>query len=412
MSDLESDFLAIRKRFPLLHRRVHNHPLIYLDSAATAQKPASVISTITDFYKNGYATVHRAVYSTSLEASEVYEEVRRKVASFLNASAFEEIVFTKGATDAINLIATSFGKAFIDPKDTIILTEMEHHSNIVPWQLCAEARGATIKVIPFRDDGQLDLEVYKRYLKEGAKIVAVAHISNTLGIINPIKEIIDLAHAHGAKVLVDGAQSAPHMPIDVQSLDCDFFVFSGHKTFGPTGIGILYGKRQLLDALPPYQGGGDMIETVTFEKTTYNSLPLKFEAGTPPIAEVIGLGAALDFLQEVGMSRIQEWEEQLVDTLWKAIHAIDGVKILGGKANRSAMISFTIEGVHPLDVATLLDLQGVAIRSGHLCAQPVMRHFGIEGALRASLALYNTKDEIHNFAKALTLVLSQLRLAQ
>lgn len=406
---LEKKFLAVRKDFPMLTVKVHDKPLVYLDSAATSQKPNQVIDTITDFYKNYYGTVHRAVYSTAIVASEAYQATRKKVQVFLNAQSDDEIIFTKGTTEAINLVAYSFGKQFIEPGDEIIITEMEHHSNIVPWQIAAQDRKAIVKVIPFTDDGVLDMDEFKKALSNKTKIVAVAHISNVLGTINPIKEIVKLAHEKGAKVLVDGAQSACHMPIDVQALDVDFFAFSGHKLIGPTGIGVLYGKKELLEAMPPYQGGGDMIQTVTFEKTTYNTLPLKFEAGTPLIAEVIGLGKSIDYLTSLGMSDIYAYEKELLSILLYELQTIPGLYVLGLSELKSAICTFSISGVHPLDIATLLDLHGIAIRSGHLCAQPTMRHFGITAAARASLSFYNTKEEIHFFIEHLKKVIKQLR---
>lgn len=406
---LEKKFLKARKDFPMLTVKVHDKPLVYLDSAATSQKPNQVIDTITDFYKNHYGTVHRAVYSTAIVASEAYQATRKKVQVFLNAQSDDEIIFTKGTTEAINLVAYSFGKQFIEPGDEIIITEMEHHSNIVPWQIAAQDRKAILKVIPFTDDGVLDMDEFKKALSNKTKIVAVAHISNVLGTINPIKEIVKLAHEKGAKVLVDGAQSACHMPIDVQALDVDFFAFSGHKLIGPTGIGVLYGKKELLDAMPPYQGGGDMIQTVTFEKTTYNTLPLKFEAGTPLIAEVIGLGASIDYLTSLSLSDIYAYEKELLSILLYELQTIPGLYVLGLSEHKSAICTFSINGVHPLDIATLLDLHGIAIRSGHLCAQPTMRHFGITAAARASLSFYNTKEEIHFFIEHLKKVIKQLR---
>lgn len=403
------EFDAIRKLFPMVQRRVHSKPLVYLDNAATTLKPMSVINTLTTFYKSGYGTVHRAIYSTAVLATEAYEATRKKAKQFLNAASEDEIVFVKGTTDAINLIAYSFGRAFIQPGDSIIISEMEHHSNIVPWQVCARENRAELKVIPFLDDGTLDLEAYYKLLDEKTKIVAVTHVSNALGSINPIDEIVKAAHAKGAKVLVDGAQSAAHIPVDVQALDCDFFVFSGHKMYGPTGVGILYGKMDLLDAMPPYQTGGDMVEEVAFTHTTYASGPQKFEAGTPIISGVIGLGAAFDFLNEIGLSEIAEWEHELLDDLWSQLVSIPHVQILGKRDGRSALITFTVDGVHPMDLATLLDLQGIAIRSGHLCAQPALRHYGKTSANRASLAMYNSKDELSIFCEKLDSAIKELR---
>ncbi len=398
----------IRKEFPMLQKRVHEHPLIYLDTAATSQKPLAVIDKMADFYKNHYGTVHRAIYTTAIEASDAYQESRRTCARFLNAKSEDEIIFTRGSTESINLIATSFGNAFIHEGDEIIITEMEHHSNIVPWQMCAEKHKAILKVVPFFDNGELDFDTFLSLLTERTKIVALTHISNVLGLINPIEKYIKAAHVAGAKVLIDGCQSAPHMPIDVQELDADFFVFSGHKTFGPTGIGVLWGKYELLNQMPPYQGGGDMIETVTFEKTTYNVLPLKFEAGTPMIAEVIGLGEALKFLMLQDPAAIHTYEKELISYLFEQLNEIPLLHILGHEKNRSSLITFTVENCHPLDIATLLDLSGIAIRSGHLCAQPVMRHFSHNAALRASISFYNTKEELTHFVQSLKKVISQL----
>lgn len=407
-SSLELEFGKIRDEFPMLKKTINGHPFIYLDSAATAQKPLSVIESITNFYQNQYGTVHRAVYSTAQFAGEAYQLVREKVASFINAATADEIVFTRGTTSAINIVANSFGRAFIQQGDEILITEMEHHSNIVPWQIMAEDRGAKLVVVPFKDTGELDFEMFKKLLNPCTKLVACTHISNALGTVNPIKEIITLAHSVNAKVLIDGAQSAPHIPIDVQELNADFFAFSGHKLFGPTGVGVLYGKRELLEVMPPFEGGGDMIDTVTFQKTTYNVPPLKFEAGTPMIAEVIALGAAIDFLKEIGMEKISAWEHELLGYLLPRISAIENLKVLGTTKNKSGIVTFTVEGVHPLDIATLLDLRGIAIRTGHLCVQPIMRHYGITSAARASLAFYNTKEEIDYFIVALKEVLKTL----
>ncbi|MBS0654876.1 MAG: cysteine desulfurase [Verrucomicrobia bacterium] len=396
----------MREDFPMLQTEVHGRPLIYLDSAATSQKPRAVIDAIAKFYASQYGTVHRAVYSSSVTAGELYAASRKKVKNFIHANHEEEIIFTKGTTDGINLVAHSFGKAFVRPGDEILISEMEHHSNIVPWQLMCEDRGAIIRVIPMSDAGELDLEAYQSLLSERTKMVAVTHVSNALGTINPVKQMIAMAHAAGAKVLVDGAQSVPHMPVDVQELDADFYAFSGHKMLGPTGIGCLFGKRALLDAMPPYQGGGDMIDRVSFEKTTYNTLPLKFEAGTPAIAQVVGLGAAVDYLSSIGMQAIRTREEELFAEVWPHVVDIPGIKVLGSAKERAAIITFTVQDVHPLDIATLLDVQGIAVRSGHLCVQPIMRRFGISAAVRASIAFYNTGEELHFFCKALREVIA------
>lgn len=393
--------LQARKDFPMLQKTMHGKPLVYFDSAATAQKPQQVIHAIDDFYRNHYGTVHRAVYELSLHSSKEYLNVRSKVQAFINASKREEIIFTRGTTESINLIAYSFGKAFIKNGDEILISEMEHHSNIVPWQICCEDRGAVLKVIPMDDRGVLDLDAFARLLTDKTKIVAITHISNALGTINPIKKITAMAHAMGAKVLVDGAQAAPHLPVDVRDLDADFYVFSGHKIYGPTGIGILYGKEELLDVMPPYQGGGDMIEKVTFQKSTYNSLPLKFEAGTPMIAEVMGIGAAIDYLNAIGLPEIRDWEHELITYATEQVQTIPGFKIVGQSPEKGAILGFTIEGIHPLDLGTMLDLKGIAIRTGHHCAQPVMQHFCLPGTARASFGLYNTREEIDFFKQSL-----------
>lgn len=403
------DFDLLRKDFPMLDKSMHGKPLIYFDSAATAQKPKAVIDTITNYYTNDYGTVHRAIYELSVNATQQYQQVRQKVAHLLNAKHVEEIIFTRGTTESINMVAYSFGKAFINPGDEILITEMEHHSNIVPWQILCEDRQAILKVAPINDNGELKMEEFSRLLTNKTKLVAITHVSNALGTINPLKEIIALAHSKGAKVLVDGAQSTPHTVIDVQDLDTDFYVFSGHKFYGPTGIGILYGKAQLLDVMPPYQGGGDMIEKVTFQKTTYNVLPMKFEAGTPMIAEVIGLGAAIDYIQNIGIESIHQYEQSLLKHATEAISSINGLRIIGTAKDKSAILSFIVEGIHPLDLGTMLDLRGIAIRTGHHCAQPVMTHFNIPSTARASFAFYNTKEEIDRFTNALRDVVKMLR---
>jgi len=385
----------------MLKQMVHERPLVYLDSAATTLKPQSVIDAISGFYSENYGTVHRAVYQLAGRSTANYDAVRSQVQRFLHAKSPEEIVFTKGTTEAINLVAFSFGQAFIQPGDEILISAMEHHSNIVPWQLLCERKKAHLKIIPLRENGELDLQAYEKLLSSRTKLVAIAHISNVLGIVNPLKAIIDAAHRKGVKVFVDGAQSAPHLKIDVQALDCDFFAFSGHKIYGPTGIGILYGKQELLEQMPPYQGGGDMIQTVNFEKTTFQPPPLRFEAGTPMIAEVIGLGAALTYIQSHGLDQIHAYESSLMKHALQKLTQIKGIRILGSLENRTSLITFTIEGIHPLDAATLLDLQGIAVRSGHLCAQPLLHHFGCTEALRISFASYNTLEEIDFFCQSL-----------
>jgi cysteine desulfurase/selenocysteine lyase len=398
-----------RADFPMLQSHMHGKPLIYLDSAATAQKPQVVIDTITDFYQNHYGTVHRAIYELAAHATAAYQAARNKAQGFLNAAAVEEIVFTRGTTDAINLVASSFGKGFLKPGDEVLISAMEHHSNIVPWQLACQERGAILKIIPMDSKGELLLDCYAALLGPKTKIVAVAHISNALGTVNPIREMAAMAHSYGAAFLADGAQSAPHMAVDVQELDVDFYTFSGHKIYGPTGIGILYGKRRWLEEMPPYQGGGDMIETVTFEKTTFNTLPLKFEAGTPMIAEVIGLGAAIDYLTAIGLEAIAAWEHKLLHRATKALEAIDGLEIIGTARTKGAIVSFNIAGIHPLDLGTLLDLRGIAIRTGHHCAQPALRHFNLSSTARASFGLYNTLEEIDSFVNALHEIITLLK---
>lgn len=406
---LSKKFSEVRRQFPMLSKTMHGHPLVYFDSAATAQKPQAVIDAIHDFYQNHYGTVHRAVYDLSIHSTQVYQEVRTKIQHFLNAAKPEEIIYTRGATESINLVAYSFGKAFVSKGDAVVISQIEHHSNIVPWQMLCEDRGAVLRIIPCNDLGELDLAAYAKLLEEKPKIVAITHVSNALGTINPIKKMIAMAHQAGAKVLIDGAQAAPHLSIDVQDLDADFYVFAGHKAFGPTGIGILYGKSALLEAMPPYQGGGDMIEKVTFQKTTYNVLPLKFEAGTPMIAEVIGLGEAIEFLLQLGMDNIAAWEHELLIYATSKMKQIPGLHIIGNAKDKGAIISFVIDGVHSLDIGTMLDLKGIAIRTGHHCAQPTMVRFGVTATARVSLALYNTFEEVDYFVQSLADVAQLLK---
>lgn len=387
----------IREDFPMLSKTMHGKPLIYFDTSATAHKPQCVIDTIQNFYQNHYSTVHRTVYELAVIATQQYQETREKVQKFLNARKSEEIIFTRGTTDSINMAAYSFGKAFIKPGDEILLSEMEHHANIVPWQIMSEDRGSVLKVAPIDDFGDLDLKAFAKLLSEKTKLVAITHVSNTLGTINPIKKIVEMAHEAGAKVLVDGAQAVPHMRVNVQDLDADFYAFSGHKIYGPTGIGILYGKEELLDAMPPYQGGGDMIDKVFFDKTSYNALPLKFEAGTPLIAEVMGLGSAIDYMNAIGIEEMNLHEQELLRYATKKMEAIKKLKIIGTSREKSAIISFVVEGVHPLDIGTMLDLKGVAIRTGHHCTQPAMRHFCVPAMARLSFGMYNTKEEVDQF---------------
>jgi len=388
------DVAALRKDFPILSRTVRGRPLVYLDNAATTQKPQCVLEAILAYYRNDNANIHRGVHELSERATEAYEAARGKLRRFLNAESTQEIVFVRGATEGINLVAQSWGRTAVGPGDEIILSHLEHHSNIVPWQMLREEKGALIRVIPVFDDGELDIEAYERMLGPRTKIVAVTHVSNALGTITPVRRIIEMARRWGAAVLIDGAQAVAHLRVDVRELDCDFYVLSGHKLYGPTGIGVLYGKAERLEAMPPYQGGGDMIESVTFERTTYNALPYKFEAGTPHIAGAVGLGAAVDYLEQIGLESIAAHEHELVDYATQALGEVPGRKILGTAREKAAVISFTLEGVHPHDVGTVLDQQGIAVRTGHHCAQPVMERFGVPATTRASFALYNTREEV------------------
>lgn len=389
----------------MLKQTMHGRPLVYLDSAATTLKPKSVIEAISQFYSDNYGTVHRAVYELAGQSTAQYNAVRSQVQKFLQAQSSDEIIFTKGTTEAINLVAFSFGEAFVQPGDEILISAMEHHSNIVPWQLMCERKKAHLKIIPLLPNGELDLEAYEKLLSPRTKLVSIVHISNVLGVINPIESIVTAAHKAGAKVFVDGAQSAPHLNVDVQALGCDFFAFSGHKIYGPTGIGVLYGKKELLEQMPPYQGGGDMIRTVTFEKTAFQPPPLRFEAGTPMIAEVIGLGAALKYVESYGLKEIASYETVLVQHAFQQLNQIEKLHILGSPLHRASLITFNIEGLHPLDAATLLDLKGIAVRSGNLCAQPLLDRFGCTTALRLSVAPYNTLEEIAYFCEALESVI-------
>ncbi len=388
------DVWQIRKHFPMLKKKMNGRPLVYLDTAATSQKPQCVIDAMTLFYGQEYGTVHRAIYELAAHSTEMYSNVRAKVQRFIHARQEEEIVFTRGTTEAINLVAHSFGRAFLEPGDEIIISEMEHHSNIVPWQLLAEERGLKLKFIPMDHSGELRLDVFKELLSERTKLVSVAHIANATGTINPIKEIIDLAHGAGAKVLIDGAQAASHVSLDMQALDADFYTFSGHKMYGPTGVGILYGKYALLKEMPPFMGGGDMVETVTMEKTTYQEPPLRFEAGTPSIAQVIGLGAAIDYIESVGKKKIEEWQSSLLQYATEKLEEIPGLTIVGNARRKGAIISFTLENVHSLDLGTLLGLKGIAIRTGHLCAQPTLARFGLTSLSRISFGVYSTFEEV------------------
>lgn len=391
---VEFDVARIREDFPILKQRPHGKPLIYFDNAATSQKPQVVIDTLNRYYSAENSNIHRGVHFLSGQATEAYEDARAKVKSFLNPVAAREIIFVRGATEGINLVAQSYGRTFIQAGDEIIITAMEHHSNIVPWQMLCQEKGAVLRVIRINDDGELLIDEYEKLLNARTKFVSVVHVSNSLGTINPIQQIIEMAHIRGIPVLIDGAQAAPHLRVDVQHLDCDFYVFSGHKVLGPTGIGILYGKADLLEVMPPYQGGGDMIRSVTFEKTVYNTLPYRFEAGTPHIAGAIGLGAAIDYLRRIGLDRIADYEQELLAYGTDALSAIPGVRIIGTAKEKASVLSFVLDGVHAHDIGTILDQEGIAIRAGHHCAMPVMERFGVPATARASLAFYNTREEI------------------
>ena len=401
LSALSFDVAKIRADFPILSEIVHGKPLVYLDSANTSQKPLSVIKATDDYYRHANANIHRATHLLSERATALYEGARGKAAKFLNAGDAHTIVLTKGTTDGINLVAQSYARPLLKPGDEIVLSWLEHHSNIVPWQLVAEQTGATIKVVSINDAGELDLDEYARLLSSRTKIVAVGHVSNALGTINPVKSMIAQAHTAGAVVLVDGAQAVPHLVIDVQDLDCDFYVLSSHKMFGPTGTGVLYGRRTLLEAMPPYQGGGDMISSVTFEKTLYNQVPYKFEAGTPNIAGVAGFGAAIDYLMSIDREAALAHEDAVLDYATARVREIPGARIIGEARHKTGVLSFLIEGAHPHDAGTILDQQGIAVRTGQHCAQPVMDKFCIPATIRASLAIYNTRDDIDALIKGL-----------
>ena len=400
------DVKRIREDFPILKQKVHGKPLVYLDNAATTQKPAQVIEAILRFYTQDCSNVHRGVHLLSERATEAYEGVRLKVKRFLNAFDLREIIFVRGTTEGINLVAQTYGRQNVQAGDEVLITAMEHHSNIVPWQILCEEKNAVLRVAPINDRGELILEEFEKLLSARTRLVAVAHVSNALGTINPVRQIVEMAHAMNVPVLVDGAQGAPHLKVDVHELGCDFYAFSGHKVFGPTGIGVLYGKERLLAVMPPFQGGGDMISSVTFEKTFYNVLPYKFEAGTPNIAGVYGLGAALDYVNQIGLANITSYEHALLAYATEAIQQIPGVRIIGTAREKAGVISFVLEGVHAHDVGTILDREGIAVRTGHHCAQPVMDRFGVPATVRASLAFYNTKQEINALAAGIQRVKS------
>jgi len=388
------DVDKIRQDFPILAEKIRTKPLVYLDNAATCQKPQTVIDSIVHLYSHDYANVHRGVHTLSVRSTDLFENSRTKVKAFINALSDKEIIFVKGATEAVNLVAQTYGKANIHSGDEIIITAMEHHSNIVPWQMLCEQTGAILKVAPINLKGELIYEEFEKLLNDKTKLVSVVHMSNALGTINPVKKIIDAAHARNIPVLLDGAQAIPHMTVDMQELDCDFYVFSGHKLYGPTGVGVLYGKQSLLEAMPPYQGGGDMIRKVTFTETEYNTLPYKFEAGTPDIAGVIAMGSAIDYLNEIGMDNIAAYEAELLSYATEKALAIKGLRIIGDAEHKGAILSFVLDKIHPHDIGTMLDSLGIAIRAGHHCAMPVMDFYEVPATARASFAMYNTKAEI------------------
>ena len=395
------DVQRIREDFPILKQQVHGKPLVYLDNAASAQKPQVVIDTLSRFYSTSYANIHRGIHWLSERATEAYESSRANIQRFLGAAEASEILFVRGATEAINLVAQSYGRTHVQAGDEILISTMEHHSNIVPWQMLCETTGAVLRVAPINDDGELLLDEFKKLLTPRTKLVAIAHVSNVLGTINPIRLIVELAHRCNVPVLVDGAQAVPHLAVDVQALDCDFYAFSGHKLFGPTGIGVLYGKAAFLESMPPYQGGGHMIQSVTFEKTTYNKVPDRFEAGTPNIAGVVGLGAAIDYVGEIGIDAITAYERDLLTYATDRISKIAGVRLIGTAKDKAGVVSFVVDGVHPHDLGTFLDHEGIAIRAGHHCAQPLMSRFGVPATARASLAFYNTQEDIDALAAAI-----------
>lgn len=403
------DVARLRADFPILAQRVHGKPLVYLDNAATTQKPRRVIDAVSNYYQTSNANVHRGVHTLSERATQEHEAARAKVARFLNARHPNEIVFVRGATEAVNLVAQTFGRMRVKAGDEILVTTMEHHSNIVPWQMLCEQVGAKLQVVPINDAGELEFAAYADLLSRKPRLVAVTHVSNALGTVNPVRQMIEMAHQLDIPVLLDGAQAAPHIKVDVQALDCDFYVFSGHKLYGPTGIGALYGKAALLEAMPPYQGGGEMIARVTFEKTTYAPIPYKFEAGTPDISGAIGLGAALDYLEEIGLDAIAAHEHELLEYASAAVQGVPGLRIVGTAAHKAGILSFVLDGVHPHDIGTILDHEGVAIRTGHHCAMPVMDRFGLPATARASFGLYNTRAEVDVLVAALHKVKEMFR---
>lgn len=393
--------MDIRKQFPILDTQVYGKSLVYFDNAATTQKPQQVIDTLTRYYLTLNSNIHRGAHYLASQATEEFEQTRRRVQAFINARHHHEIVFTRGTTESINLVASSFGRRYLRKDDEVIVSGMEHHSDIVPWQLACELAGARLRVIPFSDEGVLDMDAYRNLFNEHTRIVAVNHVSNTLGTINPVKELTDIAHSHHVPILIDGAQSISHIKVDVQAIGCDFYCFSGHKMYGPMGVGVMYGREEILNELPPYQGGGEMIKDVSFEKTTYNDLPFKFEAGTPSVGDVLGLKSAIDFMEEVGVDTIYKVEEELTHYAAEQMKTIEGMRFIGTAPHKTSVISFLIGNSHPYDVGTLLDKLGIAVRTGHHCTQPIMERYGIPGTVRASFAVYNTREEVDTFIAAL-----------
>ncbi|MGB3852582.1 MAG: cysteine desulfurase [Tunicatimonas sp.] len=399
----------VREDFPILHQEVNGRPLVYLDNAATTQKPTRVINALRAYYEQDNANIHRGIHTLAERATAAYEATRQSAQRFINAAEPEEVIFTRGTTDGLNLIAASYGRTFIQEGDEIIISTMEHHSNIVPWQLLCEERGAVLKVIPINDRGEILLDAYEDLLSPCTKLVSLVHVSNALGTINPVKEVINLAHQHGAVVVIDGAQSTPYLDIDVQSLDCDFFVFSGHKMFGPTGVGILYGKRALLEAMPPYQGGGEMIRSVSFEKTTFNDLPYKFEAGTPNIADVVALNEAFAYVNDLGKPAMRAHEQQLLEHAQDALATVPGLRLVGTARDKMNVVSFVVDGIFHFDLGQLLDAGGIAVRTGHHCTEPLMQRLGLEGTVRASFAVYNTHEEVDALVGSLDRIIRRLK---
>ena len=409
LTEVKLDIAGIRAEFPVLNQEVNGKPLIYFDNAATNQKPQRVIDALVNYYQNDNANIHRGIHTLAERATAAFEDTRKVIQKFINANEAEEIIFTKGTSEGINLVASSWGRKFLNEGDEVLISTMEHHSNIVPWQLICEEKGATLKVLPINEAGEIIVDEIDNYISDKTKLVAFNHASNTLGTINPVKVIVEKAHAVGAKVLLDGAQSTSHLQVDVQDLNIDFFAFSAHKMYGPTGIGILYGKRSLLEKMPPYQGGGEMIKDVSFSKTTYNDIPYKFEAGTPDIANVIALKKAVEFIDELGKENIEAYERELLAYATDKLSSIEGVKIVGTAKNKVSVVSFTVEGIHHFDLGMWMDAKGIAVRTGHHCTQPLMEHYGIEGTARASFSVYNTKEEIDTFVEALKDIISKFR---